>query len=114
MPRQVVLVHGAWHGGWAFDRVLPLLTIAGVSSVAVDLPAHGEDTGPPGDLHSDAARVKAQLDRADERVVLLGHSYGGAVITEAGDHPAVAHLVYLCAPVLDAHESCGSAAAEEA
>jgi pimeloyl-ACP methyl ester carboxylesterase len=45
--------------------------------------------------------------------VLLGHSYGGAVITEAGAHPSVRHLVYLCAFALDAGESCMSAAVNE-
>ena len=114
MAQRVVLVHGAWHGGWAFERVLPLLRGSGLEATAVDLPGHGEDSGSPGDLHTDAASVRAELDRANDRIVLLGHSYGGAVITEAGDHPAVAHLVYLCAFALDAHESCGNAVAEEA
>jgi pimeloyl-ACP methyl ester carboxylesterase len=45
--------------------------------------------------------------------VLLGHSYGGAVITEAGVHPAVKHLVYLCALALDQHESCAAALVDE-
>src|SRR5205807_4261658 len=61
-----------------------------------------------------ASRVRSELDRATSEVVLVGHSYGGAVITEAGDHPAVGHLVYLCAFALDAGESCGNAAADAA
>jgi len=65
------------------------------------------------DLHGDAARVRAVLDGIDGDVVLLGHSYGGAVITEAGVHPAVAHLVYLCALALDLDESCGATAIDE-
>ncbi len=81
--------------------------------VAVDLPGHGRDPGPFTDLHGDAARVRALLDDIEGNVVLLGHSYGGAVITEAGVHPAVAHLVYLCALPLDSGESCGTAAIEE-
>lgn len=114
MTRQVMLVHGAWHGAWAWERVVPLLAAAGVDAVAVDLSGHGADQGPLGDLHGDAARVRAELDRATSEVVLVGHSYGGAVITEAGDHPAVGHLVYLCAFALDAGESCGNAAADQA
>jgi pimeloyl-ACP methyl ester carboxylesterase len=47
-------------------------------------------------------------------VVLVGHSYGGAVITGAGDHPAVGHLLYVTAFALDAHESCSRTATEEA
>ena len=113
MTATVVLVHGAWHGAWCFDRVMPLLQEARVPAVAVDLPGHGSDPGPFADLHGDASRVLAVLDGIDGEVVLLGHSYGGAVITEAGVHPAVNHVVYLCALALDRGESCGAAAVEE-
>lgn len=112
MERPVVLVHGAWHGAWAWERVLPLLTSAGVECFALDLPGHGADGGPFGDLYSDVARVRETLDELNGDVVLVGHSYGGAVITEAGLHPAVHHLVYVAAFALDAGESCVSAAAE--
>ena len=108
----VVLVHGAWHGGWCWERVVPALEQRGPRAVAVDLPGHGADAGPLGDLHVDAARVRAVLDGAAPPVVLVGHSYGGAVITEAGDHPAVARLVFLAALALDHGESCVSAATE--
>ena len=52
------------------------------------------------------------LDGLDGDCVLLGHSYGGAVITEAGVHPAVRHLVYLCAFAIDTDESCMAAAVD--
>ncbi len=110
----MVLVHGAWHGAWCFEQVLPLLRDASVPAVSVDLPGHGADRGSPADLHGDAPRVRGVLDELDGPVVLLGHSYGGAVITEAGVHPAVRHLVYIAALALDADETCHSAAAEEA
>ena len=113
VPATAVLVHGAWHGAWCFDRLMPLLAAAKVPAVAVDLPGHGADPGPFADLHGDADRVRAVLDTIDGDVVLLGHSYGGAVITEAGAHPAVCHLVYLCALALDDGESCAAAAVEE-
>lgn len=112
MTATVVLVHGAWHGAWCFDRVMPLLEKAGVPAVAVDLPGHGDDPGPLTDLHGDAERVREVLDGIDGDVVLLGHSYGGAVVTEAGVHPAVRHVVYLCAMVPDADESAASVAME--
>lgn len=109
MSAQVLLVHGAWHGGWCFDRVTSLLAEAGVSVIAPDLPGHGDDPWPFTDLHGDAARVTAALDELTD-VVLLGHSYGGAVITEAGGHPAVRHLVYLSGLALDDAETCQAAA----
>lgn len=101
----MVLVHGAWHGAWCWERVLPLLHDRGVWATAMDLPGHGASPLPPGDLHGDADAVVSALDRVDAPVVLVGHSYGGAVITDAGAHPAVAHLMYIAAFVPDAHES---------
>ena len=97
-----VLVHGAWHGAWCFDRVVPRLRDAGIDTVAVDLARTG--------FADDVAAVRSALDAIDGHAVLLGHSYGGAVITDAGDHPAVRHLVYLCAFALSEGESCMSAA----
>jgi pimeloyl-ACP methyl ester carboxylesterase len=102
----VVLVHGAWHGSWCFDRVLPVMHAAGVDVRALDLAGDG--------FASDVASVRDALDAVDGDVVLLGHSYGGAVITEAGVHPAVRHLVYLCAFALDDGEACTRAATDEA
>jgi pimeloyl-ACP methyl ester carboxylesterase len=109
---EVLLVHGAWHGGWCFDRVTSLLAAADVHAVAIDLPGRGDDPGPFTDLHGDAARVTAALDGLTD-VVLLGHSYGGAVITEAGVHAAVRHLVYLSGLALDYGETCQAAAVAE-
>jgi pimeloyl-ACP methyl ester carboxylesterase len=113
-PATVVLVHGAWHGAWCWERVTRELAAQGVPAVAIDLPGHGDDTGPLGDLHGDADRLLRLLDSLAPPVVLAGHSYGGAVITDAGTHPAVAHLVYLTALALDDGETCSQAAVEEA
>lgn len=113
MTDTVVLVHGAFHGGWCWDRVVPGLAAAGLTAVAVDLPGHGVgDPGPPGDLADDAAHVRAVLDRCDGPVVLVGHSYGGVVITEAAaGRTDVAHLVYLAAMVPDVGETIAGASA---
>jgi pimeloyl-ACP methyl ester carboxylesterase len=108
----VVLVHGAFHGAWCFDRVVPLLEDAGLEVIALDLPGHGSSPLPFTDLHGDANFVREALDSLTDDVVLLGHSYGGAVITEAGDHPRVRHLVYLSAFTLDADESCNGVTAD--
>jgi pimeloyl-ACP methyl ester carboxylesterase len=112
-PASIVLVHGAWHGAWCFDSVAPPLRDRGLDVVALDLPGHGADRGALGDLHDDARWVTSVLDRVGGDIVLVGHSYGGAVITEAGTHPSVRHLVYLAAFSIDGHETCGSAAADD-
>jgi pimeloyl-ACP methyl ester carboxylesterase len=101
----VVLVHGAWHGAWCFDRVVPLVRRAGVAASAVDLPGT--------DFDADVARVRGALDAVDGAAILLGHSFGGAVVTEAGVHVSVRHLVFLCAFAIDENESCVNAASDE-
>ncbi|MFO1536678.1 MAG: alpha/beta fold hydrolase [Actinomycetota bacterium] len=113
MTVTVVLVHGAFHGGWCWDRIVPGLTGAGLPPVVVDLPGHGVgDPGPVGDLSDDAAHVRAVLDGCAGPVLLVGHSYGGAVITEAAAGRAdVGHLVYLAAMVPDVGETIGGASA---
>ena len=109
----VVLVHGAWHGAWCWDAVVPLLDAAGVPSVAVDLPGHGASTEPVGDLYTDADHVRGVLGSIDGPIVLAGHSYGGAVISEAASGvPDVRSLVYLCAIVPDIGETVGAVPVE--
>jgi pimeloyl-ACP methyl ester carboxylesterase len=106
MPATVVLVHGAWHGAWCWDLVVDGLRARGVDAIAVDLPGHGESDEPLGDLHGDAAALRRALDAVDGPAVVCGHSYGGAVLSEgAAGHPAVRHLVYLAALMLDTGES---------
>ena len=105
MTATVVLVHGAWHGAWCWDLVVGQLREQHVPVVAIDLPGHGASTEPLTDLHGHGDAVRAALDGVDGPVVLVGHSYGGAAITDAGDHPAVGHLVYLTAFCLDVDES---------
>jgi pimeloyl-ACP methyl ester carboxylesterase len=112
MPATVVLVHGACHGAWCWDKVVAGLTARGVPSVAVDLPGHGESREPLGDLAADAAALRATLDGID-RSIVCGHSYGGAVITEgAAGQPGVQHLVYITAFALAPGESTMAAATE--
>lgn len=109
----VLLVPGAFHGAWCFDLVVEGLRAEGVDARAIDLP--GREPGvKASDLHGDAERVTGELDRIGREVVLVGHSYSGAVITEAGVHPAVRHLVYVAAFALADSESCMNAAAAEA
>jgi pimeloyl-ACP methyl ester carboxylesterase len=113
MKRSVLLIHGAWHGAWCWEPVLQRLEDSGIDIAAIDLPGHGEDAHAVGDLASDAARVCKELDKFEDGVILVGHSYGGAVITQAGAHPVVVHLVFLAAFPLEEGETCASAAANE-
>lgn len=104
-----MLVHGAWHGAWAWDPIVPLLTAAGLAAHAVHLPGPGRAPGRH-DLRGHADFLRAHLAAIDGPVVLCGHSYGGAVITEAaGDAPGVTRLIYLAAFQLEAGESCADA-----
>lgn len=106
-PATVLLVHGAWHGAWCFAALQAELDGHGVPSLAVDLPGHGASPLPLTDLHGDGQYVADVLARIDGPVVLVGHSYGGAVIGEAATHHPgnVRHLVYLAAFVLDVGEA---------
>lgn len=105
-PRPVVLVHGAWHGGWCFAALQHALDELGVPSYAPDLPGHGASTAALTDLHGDARSITALLSQLDTPAVLVGHSYGGGVITQAAEwHGEVAHLVYLAAFALLEGES---------
>ncbi|MEY3681387.1 MAG: alpha/beta fold hydrolase [Ilumatobacteraceae bacterium] len=100
--RPVVLVHGAWHGAWCWAPLQAELDRRGVASLAVDLPGHGSTGTTFTDLHGDARAVAEVLDVqagfGRTAPILVGHSYGGAVITEvAAGRSDVAHLVYLAA-----------------
>ena len=109
MTSTVVLVHGAWHGAWCWEQVLPLLDAAAVPVIAVDLPTVSH---PNATMHDDADYVRGALDAITGDVLLVGHSYGGVVITEAGVHPNVKHLVYLAAFALEVGESAQQNAVE--
>jgi pimeloyl-ACP methyl ester carboxylesterase len=108
---SVVLVHGGFLGPWSWADVAAKLTENAITTVVPELPSMGDPQERAlGDFYADAAAVRNVLDELDYPVLLCGHSYGGAVITEAagGPHPSVAHLVYLTAAVLDAGESMAS------
>jgi pimeloyl-ACP methyl ester carboxylesterase len=93
-----VLVHGGWCTGWLWQPVADLLRERGHEVAAVEqLPSGGHDAAELGDLSADAAHVRQAVARAPGDVVLVGHSYGGMVVTELADHPRVRHSVYVTA-----------------
>lgn len=98
--KNVILVHGAWADGSSWSKIIPLLNAKGLNVVAVQLPLTS--------LADDAATVKRAIALEDGPVLLVGHSYGGAVITEAGNDPKVTGLVYVAAFAPDAGQSAGS------
>ncbi len=102
----IVLVHGAWHGGWCWQRLTPHLTQRGFKCRTLDLPSVGARPGETVGLSADAAAVKAVLAELRGPVILCGHSYGGMVISlaAAGDS-RIENLVYVCAYVPESGES---------
>jgi pimeloyl-ACP methyl ester carboxylesterase len=98
--RNVVLVHGGFVDGSGWQGVYESLTRDGFRVSVVQNPTLS--------LDGDAQATRQIIDAQDGPVVLVGHSYGGAVITEAGTHPNVAALVYVCAFAPDQGESVGS------
>lgn len=85
----VVLVHGAFADGSAWNKVIPILQEKGLKVVSVQNPLTS--------LADDVAATRRVLDMQTGPVVLVGHSWGGAVITEAGQHDSVKSLVYVAA-----------------
>lgn len=98
--KNVVLVHGAFADGSGWEDVANILKKDGYTVAVVQ---HPETS-----YAEDVKFTKAVIDRQSGPVVLVGHSYGGAVITEAGNHPKVASLVYIAAFALDTGESCAA------
>jgi pimeloyl-ACP methyl ester carboxylesterase len=97
--RNVVLVHGAWADGSSWAKVIPLLEKAGLNAVAVQNPLTS--------FADDLAATKRAIALQDGPVILVGHSWGGVVISEAGVDPKVAGLVYVAALVPDVGEVVG-------
>jgi pimeloyl-ACP methyl ester carboxylesterase len=87
------LVHGAWHGGWCWDRVAPELVAAGHAVVAVDLPCDDVSAG----CADYAEVVLSALDGADDDVVLVAHSAGGLTIPLVAAARPVARMVFVSA-----------------
>ncbi|WP_020558888.1 alpha/beta hydrolase [Thiofilum flexile] len=98
---SIVLVHGFWGGAAHWSNVILELSRKGFTDLhAVELSLNS--------LADDAERTRKMIAQQPGSVILVGHSYGGAVITEAGDMPNVVGLVYIAAFAPDAGESAGA------
>jgi pimeloyl-ACP methyl ester carboxylesterase len=95
--KNVVLVHGAFADGSSWAKVIPLLEAKGLQVTAVQNPLYS--------LADDVAATRRAIARQDGPVILVGHSWAGMVISEAGNDPKVAGLVYIAALVPDEGQS---------
>ncbi len=96
--KSIMLIHGAWHGSWCWDFVEKGLINEGVETHSINLPFTG--------VEDDIASVSNAIDEIDNQVILLGHSYGGIVISGAAEAKRnVDQLIYLSAILLKAGES---------
>src|SRR6185369_15381628 len=98
--KNVVIVHGAWADGSSWSKVIPLLQSKGLHVVAVQNPLTS--------LADDIAATRRAIELQDGPVLLVGHSYGGVVITEAGNDAKVVGLVYVAALAPSDGESVAS------
>lgn len=96
----IILVHGAWGDGSHWQYVIPSLVKAGYKVRSVQNPLTS--------LQDDIDKTKDLIDAQEGKVLLVGHSYGGAVISGAGNHDKVVGLVYIAAFAPDAGDSLGS------
>ena len=104
-----VLIHGAWHGAWCWEKIVPMLTRCGHEAIAVDLPGHGADRTPVSQVTLDAYtdRVCGVLDRLGQPAILVGHSMGGIIISQTAEYrpQKIKALVFVAAMLLQNNES---------
>ena len=96
----IVFVHGLWADGSCWSKVISPLVDKGYKVISVQNPTTS--------LEDDVAATKRAIDRADGDVILVGHSWGGSVITEAGSDPRVKALVYIAAFAPDKGETAAA------
>ncbi|MDJ0822254.1 MAG: alpha/beta fold hydrolase [Paracoccaceae bacterium] len=98
---RFLLIHGAGHGTWCWTKTIPALQALGHDALAIDLPSHGDDPTPVGEVTLEAygAAITEALARLDGPAIVVGHSMGGYAITQAAemDPSRITRLVYLCA-----------------
>jgi pimeloyl-ACP methyl ester carboxylesterase len=109
MKPTLIFVHGACvrDGDWWWQRMVAPLGELGIETAAVALPSCGEAGAELGDLYDDVEACRRAIDAVDGPVALLGHSYGGMVITEAGADERVARLLYVTSVMADEGQSQG-------
>jgi len=95
-----ILIHGACHGGWCWEKVQPILEGHGHKVCAPDLPGLGKDHTPPANvtLADNVEKISRLLDKMEEPVVLVGHALGGVTVSQTAEarRRKLKALVYVC------------------
>lgn len=98
---QFILVHGAWHAGWCWDQITPLLHNEGHSTIVVDLPSHGSSNLAKEEvtLPMYAEYVEEIVRAQPQKSILVGHSMGGIVVSQTAElvPKKLESIVYVCA-----------------
>ncbi|MBV1914704.1 MAG: alpha/beta hydrolase [Pseudomonadales bacterium] len=106
---NIVLVHGAWHGAWCWSKLLPLLVAQGHQVAVPDLPGHGEEKTPITrvSMKKYVRRIVEEVERFDGKVVLIGHSMGGLVISQVAEQipERIDQLIFVTALLLQNGDS---------
>ena len=99
--RTFILIHGSWHSAWNWHKVTPLLEKVGHRVIALDLPGMGRDKTPIQDVTMElvVSRICDLIDTIEGKVILVGHSKNGIMISQAAEHrpDKIEKLIYLAA-----------------
>ncbi len=99
--KTFILVHGSWHSAWNWHKLIPILQAKGHKAIAIDLPGMGRDKTPIQEvtLAMSVDKLCKLIDEAEEKVILVGHSKNGIVISQAAENRPhkIEKLVYLAA-----------------
>ena len=101
--KTYVLVHAAWHGAWSFDKTKKLLEETGAKVITFDLPGHGKDKTEIKDVSLEAyvKKVKDEILKLDEPVILVGHSLAGFVVSKVAEEipDKIEKLIFISAMI---------------
>ena len=99
--KTFILIHGSWHSSWNWHKVVPLLEKQGHRAIAIDLPGMGRDKTPIQEvkMHTTVEKICDLIDSIDGKVILVGHSKNGIMISQAAElrPDKIEKLVYLAA-----------------